>query len=80
MSHYFAWAKRPMVSRIHELRMDVPVTMIYGSKSWVDSKPSEVVKERITNFHTHVRYNLIYLISLKCFYELKNDSQFITFS
>ncbi|KRT85198.1 hydrolase [Oryctes borbonicus] len=54
MSHFYAWAKHPMVRRIPELHKNVPITLIYGSKSWVDNDGSEIVKERKVNFHTRV--------------------------
>ena len=36
MQHYFAWAKRPMLQRVAtELHPDLPVSMMYGARSWV---------------------------------------------
>lgn len=36
MQHYFAWAKRPMLRRIStHLNPDLPVSIIYGGRSWV---------------------------------------------
>lgn len=46
MMHSFGWAKNPMVNRIHEMHEDVPITLVYGSKSWVDHSASEIVKEK----------------------------------
>lgn len=53
MSHFYAWAKHPMVKRIHGLHKDVPITLMYGSKSWVE-KASDVVKEGRVDCNTRV--------------------------
>ncbi|KAI4467325.1 hypothetical protein MML48_2g00006759 [Holotrichia oblita] len=53
MSHFYAWAKHPMVKRIHGLHKDVPITLMYGSKSWVE-KASEMVKEGRVDCHTRI--------------------------
>lgn len=37
MTAQFGWAKRPMLKRINELRPDISITFIYGSRSWIDS-------------------------------------------
>lgn len=39
-----AWAKYPMINRIGTLRKDVPMTFIYGSRSWVDRDPGFKIK------------------------------------
>lgn len=39
----FGWAKNPMIKRIHEIREDVPITLIYGSHSWVDSSAGDII-------------------------------------
>lgn len=45
MMEDFGWAKNPLINRIHEMRDDVPLTLIYGSKSWVDHTSGEVIKK-----------------------------------
>lgn len=45
----FGWAKNPMIKRIHEIRHDVPITLLYGSRSWVDSASSEVIQKARPN-------------------------------
>jgi len=41
----FGWAKFPMIHRIPALRNDVPITFIYGARSWIDRKPGEFIQE-----------------------------------
>lgn len=41
----FGWAKNPMINRIHEIRKDIPITLLYGSKSWVDSAAGDLIRK-----------------------------------
>jgi pimeloyl-ACP methyl ester carboxylesterase len=61
----FGWAKNPMIKRIHEIRHDVPITLLYGSRSWVDSsggehvaklRPNSYVQSHIINQAGHHIY------------------------
>lgn len=45
MTKSFGWAKRPMIQRIHELDHSIPLTMIYGSRSWMDISIGDKVRE-----------------------------------
>lgn len=38
-----AWAKRPMLLRVHQLPPSMPLTMVYGALSWVDSSSGDAV-------------------------------------
>ncbi|EFX80395.1 hypothetical protein DAPPUDRAFT_304102 [Daphnia pulex] len=41
----FGWAKYPMLHRIPALRSDIPLTFIYGARSWVDRHPGQIIKD-----------------------------------
>lgn len=51
----FGWAKFPMVKRIDKLREDIPITLIYGSKSWVDNSASDIIKAKRMNAYVNVQ-------------------------
>ncbi|XP_053967369.1 (Lyso)-N-acylphosphatidylethanolamine lipase isoform X1 [Anastrepha ludens] len=40
----FGWAKHPMVHRAKDVREGIPITFIYGSRSWIDSSSGEKIK------------------------------------
>ncbi|XP_065368437.1 (Lyso)-N-acylphosphatidylethanolamine lipase isoform X1 [Calliphora vicina] len=44
MMESFGWAKNPMIHRIKDVRQDIPITFIYGSRSWIDSSSGEKIK------------------------------------
>ncbi|XP_041031346.1 (Lyso)-N-acylphosphatidylethanolamine lipase isoform X2 [Carcharodon carcharias] len=44
LSESFGWAKRPMLGRIHLIPKEIPITMIYGSRSWIEPSSGEKVK------------------------------------
>ncbi|XP_057666093.1 (Lyso)-N-acylphosphatidylethanolamine lipase-like isoform X1 [Diorhabda carinulata] len=47
MKQGIAWAKNPMMRRYHTLSKTVPLTVIYGEKSWVRKTPTEdLIKQR----------------------------------
>ncbi|KAH8253052.1 hypothetical protein KR032_003386 [Drosophila birchii] len=46
MVQSIGWAKNPMIHRIQDVRGDVPITFIYGSRSWLDFSYGENVKSQ----------------------------------
>lgn len=39
------WAKHPMLPRMTDLRSDKPLTLLYGSRSWIDQKSWDLLKQ-----------------------------------
>ncbi|XP_057666095.1 (Lyso)-N-acylphosphatidylethanolamine lipase isoform X1 [Diorhabda carinulata] len=42
----FGWAKNPMVNRIDKLDPSIPITLLYGSRSWIDNSAGEIIKNK----------------------------------
>lgn len=40
----FGWAKNPMLNRMHEIRDDKTITLLYGARSWIDKSSWDLVK------------------------------------
>ena len=45
MSQMFGWAKRPFIERMHEIDAKVPITFIYGDKTWMDNTMGDKARE-----------------------------------
>ncbi|KAJ8303128.1 hypothetical protein KUTeg_019524 [Tegillarca granosa] len=44
MNKSFGWAKNPMINRVADIPKHVPMTLIYGSRSWMDNGTGYHVK------------------------------------
>uniref|UniRef100_UPI00398F422E (Lyso)-N-acylphosphatidylethanolamine lipase-like n=1 Tax=Pristiophorus japonicus TaxID=55135 RepID=UPI00398F422E len=53
LSESFGWAKRPMLGRIHLIPKEIPITMIYGSRSWIEPSSGEKVKHLRSDSYVH---------------------------
>ncbi|KAG8228955.1 hypothetical protein J437_LFUL007706 [Ladona fulva] len=51
----FGWAKNPMAPRMDNLHKDVPVTLVYGSRSWVDNTAGEEIRKRRAGSYVNVQ-------------------------
>ncbi|XP_029971090.1 (Lyso)-N-acylphosphatidylethanolamine lipase isoform X1 [Salarias fasciatus] len=54
MSESLGWAKTPMLHRVHLLPPAMPVTMVYGAQSWVDSSSGDSMVQIRGQAHTRV--------------------------
>ena len=54
----FGWAKFPMVKRVTEIDQSVPMTMVYGSRSWIDSNIGYEVKFLRSQSDVEVQVNI----------------------
>ena len=61
----FGWAKNPMVRRMEQLHNNIPVTLLYGSRSWVDNRAGHIIKEnRPTESYTDVKVCMLIILPL----------------
>lgn len=45
----FGWAKNPMIKRVQDVRDNIPITLLYGSRSWVDSAAGDLIQKMRPN-------------------------------
>ncbi|XP_044589440.1 (Lyso)-N-acylphosphatidylethanolamine lipase isoform X1 [Cotesia glomerata] len=55
MMEGFGWAKNPMIERIHLIDDEVPITMIYGSRSWVDNSAGEAIRQKREKSYVNIQ-------------------------
>ncbi len=58
MMAFFGWAKHPMVNRIADMEESIPLTMIHGAESWMDTKIGYRVKQLRKRSSVDVKVNL----------------------
>lgn len=42
----FGWAKNPLVRRINKLDENLPITLMYGSRTWLDHSAANILQEK----------------------------------
>ncbi|CAF4808952.1 unnamed protein product [Pieris macdunnoughi] len=55
LMHGFGWAKNPMVRRVDKLHPALPVTVLYGSRSWVDNTTGQQLAQHRPDSDTNVQ-------------------------
>ena len=64
MSYNFGWARYPMIHRLKDIAVFIPMTVIYGARSSADSSICQQIQElRKESFvDTHVRCEMLFLL------------------
>lgn len=55
MMQGFGWAKNPIVRRMDKLSDGIPITLLYGSRSWVDNTAGETIKQNRSSSYVNVQ-------------------------
>ncbi|KAI3360642.1 hypothetical protein L3Q82_002507 [Scortum barcoo] len=50
----YGWAKRPMLQRMDQLQPEIPITIVYGSRSRIDSNSGSTIKEMRPRSHVEI--------------------------
>lgn len=58
MMQHFGWAKNPIVKRMDKLNPEIPITLLYGSRSWVDNSSWETLKQARASSYINVQVNI----------------------
>lgn len=61
----YGWAKRPMLERVDQLRQEIPITIIYGSRSSVDSNSGSAIRTLRPRSHVEITVSTLSLQSLR---------------
>lgn len=64
MMEGFGWAKNPMINRIHLIDDEVPITMIYGSRSWVDNSAGEAIRQKREKSYVNIQVKITFITQL----------------
>lgn len=75
----FGWAKNPMINRIQDMKSTVPITFLYGERSWVDNSPGETIRQLrqqgyVKNHSIKGAGHHVYADDAKTFNKLVNDA------
>ncbi|KAG7469816.1 hypothetical protein MATL_G00132790 [Megalops atlanticus] len=50
----YGWARRPMLQRVGLIQQDVPISVVYGSRSSIDGNSGAAIKELRPNSHVEI--------------------------
>lgn len=52
--HNGPWPANPIADRMRDLHVDIPLTFVYGAKSWLDSTYGVTIKENRPHSYTNI--------------------------
>ena len=55
MTDGFAWAKKPIISRINSFH-NLPITLIFGSNTWIDKNIGSKIKQLLPENYVNVKF------------------------
>lgn len=58
----FGWAKHPLVRRIDKLDPNLPITLMYGSRSWVDHSAADILQEKKVGSYFKLQVGLLNIL------------------
>lgn len=61
MMQGFGWAKNPIVNRVDQLHPETPITIIKGSRSWVDNSANETIKQARSSSYVNIQVMTIWI-------------------
>lgn len=78
MMEGFGWARNPIIKRMDQMNEDIPITILYGSRSWVANSAGETIKKQRLNSYVNVQvnekkkkriyYNIVMILKLIIYY------------
>jgi hypothetical protein len=77
MAVSFGWAKHPMIHRMDDLRKDISITLLYGSRSWVDNTSGEIIREKRPDSYVNVQVCLPQFIKIEIHVQLLLEHKII---
>jgi hypothetical protein len=77
MMQGFGWAKNPIVKRIDKLDPEIFITLLYGSRSWIDNLNDETIKQVRSTSYINVQvillsYCIIFFFKIMYFFCIDN--------
>ncbi len=67
MRSNIAWARNPIQNRLNDIPKALPMTIIYGSISWVRQLPDQLIRESRPNSYVDIQVNRLLNNFIYCY-------------